>query len=790
MSATSIALWEVTRNRPNPPTPTLNPAPSNTNDTKNGPEGAPEIAAAVAAIAKAISNTHHTNVAHPAAHSAQTLTQANGNTESAPELPQSVPATSTEPKQTPTDLAPIDTPSEDISEKVASLISRLAQDRSSLVPHQSALLTRKVQATLAPVIPITTPLSATTAAGGRTITPSDVMARAAQSVSSGVEHRVEMKSASLLSAYFAVVNSLRPAASLPVINTSALPLDTQERNSLPLTIAKLLGLAPTADLIPQSTNTNALNAPITTATSAPDPFAKNSDNKPANGRSNASASATTSASTNTNAHAAANNTTTESANDPTITPITVLKNTSTQIIAKTTESTPTTINTAALRTAAPAAAPHLRIIDSTAKPPSGLATTSPVAAPAPSAAITAPQYRMMPLLNVSTAASTIIKTTTATTTTTAHFVPSGESTVLSAEPITPSLRIEPLPSEILPIQVKAEVARDLGLKDGQIVQGTLENSGDSVRLKILGESLDFPINTPRPPMNEPWQWRVSITANGVTLRPMGPANPALSSLANSLSANTTSAPELALSTLALLQRPAEGAALNTVLGNSLWQNAPQVTGLPNFMALLRNVLPSMGQLNPETMRQAVATSGLFTESQLGGGLTVASRDLKVLLRRMMRTLPAETTDLNSIGEALDDIQSAQLKAVQAQAQGQILWQMQLPFADSPPVRLTIQRDAPTPDQPRPPYVFEVHTENPAIGEVWLKSALNSELEVSLTMWARRPEIAQLANIAQSKLASELRAAGLTMTEFKAYPGSRPEATPKNSPPGSLLNVQA
>ncbi len=701
-----------------------------------------------------------------------------------------MPATSTEPKQTPTALAPIDTPSEDISEKVASLISRLAQDRSSLVPHQSALLTRKVQATLAPVIPITTPLSATTAAGGRTITPSDVMARAAQSVSSGVEHRVEMKSASLLSAYFAVVNSLRPAASLPVINTSALPLDTQERNSLPLTIAKLLGLAPTADLIPQSTNTNALNAPITTATSAPDPFAKNSDNKPANGRSNASASATTSASTNTNAHAAANNTTTESANDPTITPITVLKNTSTQIIAKTTESTPTTINTAALRTAAPAAAPHLRIIDSTAKPPSGLATTSPVAAPAPSAAITAPQYRMMPLLNVSTAASTIIKTTTATTTTTAHLVPSGESTVLSAEPITPSLRIEPLPSEILPIQVKAEVARDLGLKDGQIVQGTLENSGDSVRLKILGESLDFPINTPRPPMNEPWQWRVSITANGVTLRPMGPANPALSSLANSLSANTTSAPELALSTLALLQRPAEGAALNTVLGNSLWQNAPQVTGLPNFMALLRNVLPSMGQLNPETMRQAVATSGLFTESQLGGGLTVASRDLKVLLRRMMRTLPAETTDLNSIGEALDDIQSAQLKAVQAQAQGQILWQMQLPFADSPPVRLTIQRDAPTPDQPRPPYVFEVHTENPAIGEVWLKSALNSELEVSLTMWARRPEIAQLANIAQSKLASELRAAGLTMTEFKAYPGSRPEATPKNSPPGSLLNVQA
>ena len=790
MSATSIALWEVTRNRPNPPTPTLNAAPSNTNDTKNGREGAPEIAAAVAAIAKAISNTHHFNVAHPAAHSAQTLTQANGNTESAPELPQSVPATSTEPKQTPTDLAPIDTPSEDISEKVASLISRLAQDRSSLVPHQSALLTRKVQATLAPVIPITTPLSATTAAGGRTITPSDVMARAAQSVSSGVEHRVEMKSASLLSAYFAVVNSLRPAASLPVINTSALPLDTQERNSLPLTIAKLLGLAPTADLIPQSTNTGALNAPITTATSAPDPFAKNSDNKPANGRSNASASATTSASTNTNAHAAANNTTTESANDPTITPITVLKNTSTQIIAKTTESTPTTINTAALRTAAPAAAPHLRIIDSTAKPPSGLATTSPVPAPAPSAAITAPQYRMMPLLNVSTAASTIIKTTTATTTTTAHLVPSGESTVLSAEPITPSLRIEPLPSEILPIQVKAEVARDLGLKDGQIVQGTLENSGDSVRLKILGESLDFPINTPRPPMNEPWQWRVSITANGVTLRPMGPANPALSSLANSLSANTTSAPELALSTLALLQRPAEGAALNTVLGNSLWQNAPQVTGLPNFMALLRNVLPSMGQLNPETMRQAVATSGLFTESQLGGGLTVASRDLKVLLRRMMRTLPAETTDLNSIGEALDDIQSAQLKAVQAQAQGQILWQMQLPFADSPPVRLTIQRDAPTPDQPRPPYVFEVHTENPAIGEVWLKSALNSELEVSLTMWARRPEIAQLANIAQSKLASELRAAGLTMTEFKAYPGSRPEATPKNSPPGSLLNVQA
>ena len=58
-----------------------------------------------------------------------------------------------------------------------------------------------------------------------------------------------------------------------------------------------------------------------------------------------------------------------------------------------------------------------------------------------------------------------------------------------------------------------------------------------------------------------------------------------------------------------------------------------------------------------------------------------------------------------------------VQAVQAQARQEVLFSFVIPFADAPPARLTFSRPAPTREQPDPPYVVDVHSDNNHLGDV-------------------------------------------------------------------------
>jgi len=53
-------------------------------------------------------------------------------------------------------------------------------------------------------------------------------------------------------------------------------------------------------------------------------------------------------------------------------------------------------------------------------------------------------------------------------------------------------RIHPISLEVRPLQLENTLARNLGLRDGQIIQATLEMRGDSLKLLINGGLVDLP----------------------------------------------------------------------------------------------------------------------------------------------------------------------------------------------------------------------------------------------------------------------------------------------------------
>jgi hypothetical protein len=380
----------------------------------------------------------------------------------------------------------------------------------------------------------------------------------------------------------------------------------------------------------------------------------------------------------------------------------------------------------------------------------------------------------------------------------------GDATMLTTEPINASLRITPLDNQLLPIQVTASVARDLGLRDGQIVQGVIEEKGDSLTLSIQGLSIELPKAGPHPGIGETLNWRAHETAKGMTLTNMG-----LSSLAASAEganaaaiANTTNIhsnfsggvttgadplPEdLSMGNLSLLMRPNESNALASLLTNN---PANPNNALSTSLMSLLGALPSMAQLTQDNIRVALSAAGLWTESQLGRSGPISNKDMKVTLGRLLKTTPSDDPKAHALKEGINDIHSSQLKALEAQMRGELFFQMQLPFADANPVRLTISRQAPSLALPRPPYVFEAYTNNAQLGEMWLKSALDSERKVDLNMWAHLPEVAALAKAQSGALFQQLQLAGLTLTSLTVHNGPRPSDRPSSSAPGMIFNLE-
>jgi hypothetical protein len=257
--------------------------------------------------------------------------------------------------------------------------------------------------------------------------------------------------------------------------------------------------------------------------------------------------------------------------------------------------------------------------------------------------------------------------------------------------------------------------------------------------------------------------------------------------------------ETSATVLSRLFAPEGAPALLKLLLPGLIERSVNDSQSPSLAAMLAQLRPRMARMSANDVRGALEHSGLFTEArllQIDNGLRADQRtDLKQLLNQLERSLASDSSSAALTRAASEEIESAQVQAVQAQARQELLLSFVIPFADAPPARLTFSRPAPTREQPDPPYVVDVHSDNNHLGEVWLRSAISKGADkaptrVDLTMWARRKDVAEAAERGSAQLARSLSSAGLEMEGFVVYHAARPEPAAKTAPPGSILNLQA
>lgn len=354
----------------------------------------------------------------------------------------------------------------------------------------------------------------------------------------------------------------------------------------------------------------------------------------------------------------------------------------------------------------------------------------------------------------------------------------GLAHVLGIDQTNPALRPTLLTADTTALRLAEPQARELGLRDGQVVKGLVEANGESLKLVLNGLAFELPAASSLARGDSPL-FRAVQSPGGWLLKPLP--------IPSSLSAAPGLAPGTVSAMTAMLLRPLEATGWMQLLSESGLAKALAKT--PEFFAW-RKSRPSMARLGAAELREAVAGSGLFAESALAQGRAPAAHDLKLALQSLLKATAGDPLLHEPVDRALKDIESSQLQAVQAQSQRELLLNLVIPFADANPVRLSFSRPAPSREEPDPPFTVSVHTRNEHLGEVWLKTAVSGENKIDMTMWAAQQEVATAAHQNAHALAHELENAGLEMNSFVIYNGPRPSAPQDTAPPGSIVNVAA
>ena len=349
----------------------------------------------------------------------------------------------------------------------------------------------------------------------------------------------------------------------------------------------------------------------------------------------------------------------------------------------------------------------------------------------------------------------------------------------------------------LPLVVERSAA-ELGLRDGQVIQSTVENRQDRIRLILqdpaqAGRFIDLPKELPaglRLASGDTALFRVQLQSDGsIWLRPLqatGATPPAaaapLAQMPNRMQQLGFRPPDMGA--LAQLLRPG---GLDSLL-QSLNPASPELAVLQQWQRLR----PSMAQLTPEKLQQLMQRSGLMTEALLSQGHGSGLVDLKSGLRQLLRLLQSTSHEATGrVQDAIDDIESHQFTAAETLTGREWVFSMMLPFSDAEPVALRFVRGHNKRGEEKAPLVIHLHTRNRELGEVWLQTRISDQTEVDMVMWALREDVVKRARDLTPNLAEELDSAGLNMIRLHIIHGPGPsEPMPWNPPEtGSLLDVQ-
>lgn len=334
----------------------------------------------------------------------------------------------------------------------------------------------------------------------------------------------------------------------------------------------------------------------------------------------------------------------------------------------------------------------------------------------------------------------------------------------------------------LPLLLQAKDVLALGLRDGQMVKPTIEVRQEQLKMLIFNRWFDLPPGL-RAQAGDVLTMQVQVLANGsAQLRALLPNKP--------VPTEEALLPSAASRVDQLAIRPQSGLAawLKLFEPGFFKQMQAQLSPSPDAVNAQRP-FPRMGTLDGPSLKLALLRSGLFTESRLLAGALDAGQDLKLMMRDWMRRLSTNSPLGKTLSDAVDDIESAQLHALDNNS-GREGWALVLGFADAPPVHVQIQREGGRQAPKDAPWLVNIHSDSDQWGPLWLQVKVLAEQRVGLTMWAERETIFRSAQSRAEGLAQEMREADLDLVAFRVIHGRRtdePEAVP---PQGRLVDFKA
>lgn len=387
--------------------------------------------------------------------------------------------------------------------------------------------------------------------------------------------------------------------------------------------------------------------------------------------------------------------------------------------------------------------------------------------------------------------------------------------------------------------VEAVTARALALKDGQIVQATVQSQGEQLALLLRGRQIGVP-RANGWEVGQRLSFQVQSHADGsVTLQLLGPGAkipfPLASNAPGAPTAQTATpyAPEISEKTpappaAATLATPATNAvtaiALAGLGGTNALASAPfagfagvfsrlgsllyrepgmpdvrqlfepgegldailaKLSGAPQQQAQAQMQMQAQWQamrlsaerLTPESIRMAVL-SAMGSETSLGRIRNPAPLDPKQLLHQLLK---AVTEAGDGDDKDVHNIKRAlaDLDAAQigaVQAQGEGAMAFSVVLPFTNQAPVELRFERQVPTPGQESvYTVSAHSTSQDYGELWLKADLHGDTDLDLAMWALRPGVVELAQEGAQGLREQLREVGLSMRSFQAHAGPRPAA---------------
>ncbi len=378
--------------------------------------------------------------------------------------------------------------------------------------------------------------------------------------------------------------------------------------------------------------------------------------------------------------------------------------------------------------------------------------------------------------------------------------------MLGPELVSAASRIGPVQAENRSVWVQTPVAQQLGLRDGQIVQATVEVRDQRVRLYLKDFFFELPNGWVLKDGDKPFL-RVSQNAGSwgflIQAYPNGQAPAATAIPVNQLfglnpgSVLPTEAaqPEPQSNRLGMLLMHPPGFATFSKLLSDVAQGSlsTQAEGGPLLQRLLQQ-RNSMAQMNPSMLRKAVMGQARSIENILLQGQAAAD-DPKTLLKTLLGLLSEEGNNkdvLRRVEDASTEFEAAQAQSAQKMQQGELSLHVILPFIDADPVDLHFQRPPRKKGQEEQPLSVDIHSRSRVLGEVWLNTQISKGNDVDLVMWALRGEVAHLAKERSGELGLELGSSGLQLQSFQVFNAPRPLARVGESSGtrGSVIDLRA